>query len=132
MAFPAFGQEPKCGDDRGDYANDSECDGRRFAGEGMAASLDRSSVGRDATDCRAGYESGRLFLGDEAAAKAATSCDAIRWGDDSSEHSGGGVCDDPRFEGPAAANLLSDADSGRDAADCRSLCAYGLIHLRDY
>jgi hypothetical protein len=45
----------------------------------------------------------------------------IQFGDDSSEWSFDGECDDPRFEGRGMASALLDEDRFRDATDCRKL-----------
>lgn len=132
ICLPAAAQAVKYGDDSGEYPIDNECDDRRFYGTAMASRLDWASVGRDASDCRALLEAGRVALWDMEAARAATDCAAVKWGDDSSEYAGDGTCDDPRFEGMGAADLLYPEDSGRDASDCRRLCEYGQILLRDY
>lgn len=51
------------GDDNGKYANDGECDDKRFVGAGMTDTpLLDSDVKHDATDCRAAYRQGRLQL----------------------------------------------------------------------
>jgi hypothetical protein len=51
------------GDDNGKYANDGECDDKRFTGAGMTDTpLLDSDVKHDATDCRAAYRQGRLQL----------------------------------------------------------------------
>lgn len=51
------------GDDNGSYANDGECDDLRFIGSGMTAtSLIEDDIMHDATDCRTGYEAGKLKL----------------------------------------------------------------------
>ena len=132
LAAPAAAQDVNFGDDSGQYPNDNECDDRRFFGPGMVAKLDWESVGKDASDCKAAYDAGRVQLWNMADARAATQCDAIRWGDDSSDYSDDGACDDPRFEGMGAAEILLTNDSGRDASDCRQLCEFGLLSLRDY
>ncbi len=133
LAAPALAQEIKYGDDSGDYPNDDECDDRRFIGPGVVTGeLNWASLGKDASDCKAAVDGGRASLWVMDEAKAATNCAAQRWGDDSSEYSLDGVCDDPRFEGVGAANILISDDSGRDATDCRRLCEFGLIYLRDY
>jgi len=51
------------GDDNGSFANDGECDDKRFAGAGMTSTplLDQD-VQHDATDCRTAFEQGRLQL----------------------------------------------------------------------
>jgi hypothetical protein len=51
------------GDDTSKYANDGECDDKRFTGAGMTETpLLDSDVKHDATDCRAAYRQGRLQL----------------------------------------------------------------------
>lgn len=51
------------GDDNGKYANDGECDDKRFTGSGMTDTpLLDSDVKHDATDCRAAFRQGRLQL----------------------------------------------------------------------
>lgn len=120
------------GDDSGEYPRDGECDDRRFRGVGVSGVLGWLSLGADATDCKAAVDGGRAALWVQEDARAATNCAAVKWGDDSSEYSSDGECDDPRFEGRGAAGILAREDAGRDAADCRKLCEYGLIFLRDY
>ena len=55
---------------------------------------------------------------------------SIDFGDNSSEWSYDGECDDPRFAGRGMAEVLLDEDLGRDAADCRALYQAGSIYLR--
>jgi hypothetical protein len=120
------------GDDSSRWARDGECDDRRFVGAGMATSIGWANVGRDATDCRSLYESGQVSLWDAAAAAGATQCAAITFGDDTSQYANNGECDDIRFEGLGSAAGLNEANTGHDAADCRQLCTYGLVSVRDY
>lgn len=132
--LPGLGiaQEINFGDDASEWARDGECDDRRFRGTGMASGLDRDDVGHDATDCRLGFEQGKLKIWDFAAAKAATQCNAISFGDDTSNWPNDGLCDDYRFDGPAADYVLLKEDIGRDASDCRAQCDLGQVALRDY
>jgi hypothetical protein len=123
-------QQMDFGDDSSDYASDGECDDRRFAGPGMAVTLSNVNIGRDAADCRAALDGGRVVVWDFQLARAATDCNAINYGDDSSEWALDGTCDDPRFDGIGAAEDLLDTDMNRDASDCRRLCAFGAIALR--
>ena len=118
------------GDDTSEYANDSECDDRRFMGSGIAMALDEADNGRDATDCEKLHRAGMVQLVDKNAGIAATDCDAIDFGDDSSEWSRDGECDDPRFDGPGTASIISLEDLLGDAKDCRSQCNNGRIWLR--
>ena len=120
------------GNDRSEWAKDGECDDRRFRGSAMAAGLDRDDIGKDATDCRRGVEAGKLTVWDFAAAKAATQCRAINFGDDTSAWPNDGQCDDYRFEGPGADYVMLRDDIRKDATDCKRLCELGQIALRDY
>lgn len=120
------------GDDSSEWANDGECDDRRFVGQGMAASFSWANLGRDATDCRMLYDSGSVRLWNMAEAQAATQCTAIDFGDDSGDYANDTECDDIRFEGLGMASGLSETNIRRDATDCRQLCAFGVIGLRDY
>jgi hypothetical protein len=51
------------GDDNGSFANDGECDDKRFQGAGMTSTplLDQD-IQHDATDCRNAFQQGRLAL----------------------------------------------------------------------
>ncbi len=120
------------GDDSSEWANDGECDDRRFVGQGMATSIGWANVGRDATDCRGLYDRGSIRVWNILEAQAATQCSAISFGDDTGEFPNDGECDDIRFEGLASASGLREANAGKDASDCMRLCAYGLVSLRDY
>jgi len=60
---------------------------------------------------------------------AATPSYAISFGNNSSEWSYDGECDDPRFAGPGMADTLLDEDRGRDASDCRKLLNQGRIYV---
>ena len=128
----AIAQEINFGDDASEWARDGECDDRRFRGRAMAKGLDRDDVGHDATDCRQGFEQGKLKVWDFAAAKAATQCGAISYGNDASDWAKDGLCDDYRFDGPAADFVLLFEDIGHDASDCRAQCELGQVALRDY
>lgn len=112
--------EVNFGDDSGDWAKDGECDDPRFRGPGSAAELIDADLFKDASDCRAAYEAGRVTLVEENAAT-----DAVDYGDDRSEWANDGECDDPRFSGAKVAETLLDSDIGRDATDCRAAVAAG-------
>jgi hypothetical protein len=105
-AAPARAQAIDFGDDSGEFARDGQCDDRRFRGATMANILGITEIGRDATDCQRGYEAGVLELWQPGAAQAATDCAVISFGDDSSDFARDGQCDDIRFEGIGAAELL--------------------------
>jgi len=53
----------------------------------------------------------------------------LDFGDDSSQWSNDGECDDPRFEGRGAAAVLVDADLMKDATDCRAAFEAGTVTL---
>jgi hypothetical protein len=120
------------GDNSGEYSKDGECDDRRFTGLGMSSSLDFKSIGRDSSDCRAAFEDGSIKLWNKDAALAATQCPKINFGNDGSEYAHDGACDDPRFEGFGMAEVVNRGDKRSDASDCRRLCEFGLIGIRDY
>ena len=51
------------GDNSSRFANDGECDDKRFVGAGMTSTiLIDSDIKHDATDCRVAYEQGRLSI----------------------------------------------------------------------
>lgn len=127
----ASAQSVEFGDNESDYANDNECDDRRFVGLSMALSLDKDDNYHDADDCRHAYAVGAIRLLDPAAAKAATHCGNIRFGSDDGEFANDGECDDARFDGPGTASIISVDDIGYDATDCRKQCFAGQIYLRD-
>ncbi|MCY4028878.1 MAG: hypothetical protein OXH75_21490 [Acidobacteria bacterium] len=54
---------------------------------------------------------------------------SVEYGDDTSDASRDGECDDPRFEGDGMATVLFVENRGRDAADCRRLYGAGRIRL---
>ena len=55
----------------------------------------------------------------------------VYFGDDSSQWSNDGECDDPRFEGRGMAETLIDADRFADASDCQALFERGQISLQE-
>ena len=130
FAGGAIAQSVSFGDDNGEYANDGECDERRFMGWGSASTLDRSDNYKDATDCETLYRGGMIWLVDKDAGIAATQCDAIDFGDNTSEWANDDECDDPRFDGPGTASGLALVDLFKDAKDCSAQCAEGNIWLR--
>ncbi|MCB9992282.1 MAG: hypothetical protein H6873_01355 [Hyphomicrobiaceae bacterium] len=117
------------GDDTSSWANDGECDDPRFAGEGSAEVLLDEDKGHDATDCRTLYQSGDIYLAGTQGGGAGQVYDNIDFGDDSSQWSNDGECDDPRFTGEGSAEILLDDDKGHDATDCLSLYQAGKVAL---
>lgn len=132
LAGAAQAQSIRFGDDSGEWANDGECDDRRFAGPGVDGALDVDDIGKDATDCKRAVDFGRAKLWVFKDALAVTQCDAINFGDNSSEWARDDECDDFRFEGKGMSPVVLSEDIGRDAADCQVLCDAGSIALRDY
>ncbi len=132
MPTLAAAQSLNFGDDASQWSNDGECDDRRFRGAAMAQGLDRDDIGHDLTDCKTAFDAGKLTVWDFAAAKTATQCSAIDFGDNKSEWPNDGQCDDYRFDGPGADYVLLSEDIGHDASDCKKLCDLGQIALRDY
>ena len=131
-APPVAAQSINFGDNFSEWANDGECDDRRFVGPGMAEELDRDDTGHDASDCRKAHRQGLITLWDQTKAAAATQCSAIQFGNNRSEHARDGECDDPRFEGTGTSTVVITDDLGRDAADCRRACDLGTVFLRNY
>ncbi len=58
----ATAQAPNFGDDSSTWSQDGECDGPRFQGSDMAATLLDEDRFSDATDCRDLYNLGRITL----------------------------------------------------------------------
>lgn len=125
------------GDDSSRWANDNECDDKRFIGAGMTATpLLDEDIGHDATDCRTAFEAGNLQLREAAGAAAPQALAAapgggsVDFGDDSSRWSNDNECDDKRFAGPGmTATPLLDEDIGHDATDCRTAFEAGRLRL---
>jgi hypothetical protein len=134
LTTPVFAQSFDFGDDSSEWANDGECDDRRFAGPGtsMDSGFVADDVGKDASDCRRLLEEGKVYVWQIEDARAATQCATIDFGTNDGEWANNNQCDDPRFEGPGAAEDLISDDISRDAADCRRMCRTGKIFLRDY
>lgn len=132
LAGPVIAQDIQFGDNTGQYASDGLCDDRRFFGAGMAPVYNWTHAGTDAKDCQLAFRAGTVRLWSEAEAASATFCDAIRFGDDTSDYALNGICDDARFEGRGTDNILLPGDIRKDATDCQRLCNLGVIFLRDY
>lgn len=126
------------GDNSSQWANDGECDDPRFEGPGMAAQLLDEDIGHDAADCEAALNAGRVSWkndgsgggggGNNGGSSASTDID---FGDDSSQWSKDGECDDNRFQGTGMTNTpLLEEDVGHDATDCRTAFQAGNLTLR--
>ncbi len=119
------------GDNSSEWANDGECDDPRFAGKGADDILLDEDMGKDANDCRKLFLSGQIdYLGDDPNMNKIT-LDGIDFGDNSSEWANDDECDDPRFAGKGMAEVLLEADQGKDANDCLALYQAGSITLSD-
>lgn len=124
------------GDDASRWANDNECDDKRFIGPGMTATpLLDEDIGHDATDCRTAFEAGNLQLREAVAARplaAPVGGETVDFGDDSSRWANDNECDDKRFAGPGMTETpLLDEDIGHDATDCRTAFEAGRLRLAD-
>ncbi|MGB8714180.1 MAG: hypothetical protein WCD50_13785 [Onishia taeanensis] len=116
------------GDNTSRWANDGECDDPRFAGEGVhSLNVDEDRY-HDAVDCQSLYEQGRITLASESGT--VNSSSDIQWGDNTSQWSNDGECDDPRFAGPGVNSNNLAEDRYHDAADCQSLYEQGQIYLQ--
>ncbi len=129
------------GDDSSQFAKDGECDDMRFAGAGMTDTLlIDSDILHDATDCRTGFNQGRLTYlgghrsgsgGSEGTTTPASAVSRIQWGDDNGKYSKDGECDDKRFVGAGMTTTpLLDSDIKHDATDCRAAFEQGRLTLR--
>ena len=123
------------GTDNSKYANDGECDDKRFVGEGMDKKLLEEDVSNDATDCRTMVESGALSIipvYDPAyVANAPYDSKGINFGDNTSSYANDDQCDDPRFQGPGTASTLLDGDLRHDRDDCKKAYEAGTVILID-
>jgi len=122
------------GDDSSQWANDGECDDPRFEGPGMAADLLDQDIGHDATDCEMALNAGRVSWtsgGSGGGGQTGGGATDVDFGDDASQWSNDGECDDPRFQGAGMTNTpLLQEDQGHDATDCRTAFENGQITVR--
>ena len=88
-ALPAIRFSIDCCNDTSDWARDGECDDVRFEGDGMASSVIVQDRGRDAADCRRLYDEGRVRV-----FSLDLDSGAIDFGDDASDWTQDGECDD--------------------------------------
>lgn len=114
------------GDDTGEFASDGECDDVRYIGEGMAEVLLTDSIGKDASDCKAAFDAGKISVNALHAVPANDA--AIDFGDDTSEYAMDGECDDIRFVSARSHRMIYIAkDIGHDASDCKAAFAGGTV-----
>lgn len=120
------------GDNTSEWANDGECDDRRFFGVGMDENLNSKDITHDAADCQALFDEGKLEIWLEVKARKVTQCANIDFGNNTSEWADDGECDDPRFEGRGSAGDIVSDDWKKDANDCSRQCKAGMIFIRNY
>ena len=143
------------GDNSSLWSYDGECDDPRFEGPGMVhATPVREDLYRDAADCSSLYldrlvelaplddvvtahateivvEEPVVIVTDEPELMAAV-MDGIEFGDDASQWSNDGECDDPRFAGPGMTEtVLLAQDTYHDASDCLDAYMAGNLWLAD-
>ncbi len=122
------------------WAFDGECDDPRFAGPGAADVLVPEDYMADAADCEAAYRKGSIWLqGGGVPSKlpmapqpAAPQPSIIDFGANMSRWAFDGECDDPRFAGPGAADVLVPENYMADAADCEAAFRMGSVWLQEY
>ncbi|MEO5808237.1 hypothetical protein, partial [Devosia sp.] len=127
------------GDDTSEWAKDGECDDPRFTGQGAASELVAADIKKDATDCKAAFDAGTVTLKDGAPTTPATTNTpavattgaAVDFGDDTSEWSKDGECDDPRFTGTGVSSDPSAVDIKKDATDCEAAVKAGTATAKD-
>ncbi|WP_271077550.1 hypothetical protein [Aurantiacibacter sp. MUD61] len=112
------------GNDNSEWANDGECDDARFQGDAMASVLNTDNIGQDASDCEAAMQAGDIELNPYFAEPASDA--AINFGDDEGMYPNDDECDDIRFTGEYAPNLVYLPENiGHDASDCRAAVESG-------
>jgi hypothetical protein len=121
------------------WAFDGECDDPRFAGPGAADALVAEDFMADAADCEAAFRMGSVWLQNGgmpmkmpmAPQPVAPQPAFIDFGANTSRWAFDGECDDPRFAGPGAADVLVLEDTLADAADCEAAFRMGTITLME-
>ena len=102
------------GSNKGEYANDDDCDDARFHTNGDAQTYKREHVLADAADCQAAVAAGTATL-------------VLDFGDDSGDYANDGECDDNRFTGAGRSILTTDSHVRADATDCIAAYRAGTI-----
>ena len=117
---------PDFGDDNSRWARDGECDDSRFTGAGMTDTpFLESDIGHDASDCRSAFRAGTVQL-----VSTSSGASTPDFGDDASDWSKDGECDDPRFSGAGMTpTILLEDDILHDATDCSAAWERGEIRL---
>ncbi len=127
---PVVHQGIEFGDDSSRWAEDGECDDRRFAGGGMSAPpLLAEHERADASDCLAAFKAGTIHLRPEPVTSPVF-YQGIDFGVDSSDWAQDGECDDSRFVGEGMTSTpLLDEDVRADASDCLAAFKAGRLKL---
>jgi hypothetical protein len=121
------------GNDSGDYPQDGQCHDPRFGGAGVASMLHEHNRLRDAADCQALYEAGKVVFRDQVSVEELPPLPpaAPTFGDDTGALGLNGRCEDPRFEGEGMGLPARVDHELADATDCQTLLANGMIQLYD-
>jgi len=118
------------GDDTNLYANDGECDDPRFEGRGSADKPAISALSHDGTDCIAAWNAGTISPVEELDRNGIMILSGIVFGDDASQFSNDGECDDPQFIGRSmASGGGSPEHSGHDRTDCLTAFQSGSLKI---
>lgn len=112
------------GDDSGELSSNDACNDIRFRGPGMGLISADTGMLADATDCRALFQEGRVYLSSE---EANLQVSSIVFGEDDGNWTFDDECDDPRFEGDAVAFGADRDEVMHDATDCRTLLYRGQV-----
>lgn len=115
------------GNNSGVLSYNGYCNDLRFEGPGMANSLLRKDVARDAFDCARAHLEKRIKWVEWAKIPDNS---PIEFGENSGAFPYDGECDDPRFEGLGMADSLSWGNVAKDASDCARAHLEERISLR--
>ena len=123
--------KPDFGDDSYGWADDGNCDDKRFVGEGMSrAPYMPFAVAADASDCRAAWDAGSVtWRTDESLGLKGVGAqfDGIDFGADATQWAQDGKCDDTRFDGEMIGSR--DHGQGNDRTDCLLTYRAGTVAL---
>lgn len=114
------------GDNTAEYASDGECDDARFIGNGMSDVLLTDSIGKDSADCKAAFDAKTITLNRLHVIPDDNT--PIIFGDNTSEFANDGECDDIRFAGKDADEMIFIFDDiGHDGDDCKTAFEAGYV-----
>ncbi len=118
------------GDDTNLYANDGECDDPRFEGRASAKKPPLSAIEHDGTDCIAAWKAGQITAVAERDLNGIMILNGVLFGDDTSQFSNDGECDDPQFIGQSMANGGGSTEHrGHDRTDCLTAFRAGSLKI---